>query len=601
MWYDVPMSKTVLSVKPFAAGEVTLTCPDPGEWSVRLVAESGDVDIVRFVLDAPDEAFPPPLELDFSVPQGDIRNIWNPFAYGGRLVPFWQWDGCFRTSISFGLPLMALLGQGDESLLVVACSEASRVVDTRPGLVEETGCVRVRTQFFQTPEAPIRHYEAELRLDARRRYFGDAVSEAAEWLSSRPGYRPCTPPPAAFEPLYSTWYAYHPDAHASEIEAERAEAVKDGMRVAILDDGWLLDQAGPTSYGHCGDWTVSRRRFPDGMAAHVARIHALGMKYMVWFSVPFMGYRSANYEHFRGKFLSDAPNIAASVLDPRFREVREFLAGVYEKALLEWDIDGFKFDFIDRLRFDGEDPAAKENFAGRDIRSLPEAVDRLLEDVTRRLRAIKPDLLVEFRQHYVGPAIRKYGNMLRAADCPADILSNRVRIANLRLTSGGSAVHADMLMWHPGATPEAAALQILAVLFGVVQYSMVLRDLPPAHRTMLRHWIAFTKEHREALLLGAFRPHRPSEGYPILEGETSRETVCAVYSEGAVCEVTNPKPSVVVVNATPRPSLYLRLTDAPTAVEAFDTFGKQAAAPHLAPGVQEVLVPPSGYLRLVFR
>ena len=53
--------------------------------------------------------------------------------------------------------------------------------------------------------------------------------------------------------------------------------------------------------------------------------------------------------------------------------------------------------------------------------------------------------MIEFRQSYIGPAIRKYGNIFRAGDCPADILSNRIHTIDLRLTSGSTAVHSDML------------------------------------------------------------------------------------------------------------------------------------------------------------
>ncbi|MBP5543985.1 MAG: alpha-galactosidase [Kiritimatiellae bacterium] len=588
-----------ISAATRAAGKIKLTCAEPGEWQFSIVAEQGAAEEARISLDSPEEAFPPKFEVVFSVPQGDVRHIWHPGAEHGFVPPDWDGRGHLRTSIATGMPIIALVGLNDANRLTVVCSEASRVLDTKAGIVEESGEVRFEIGFFNAPEAPLRHYEATLRFDASPRFFAEAVREASAWLSARPGYAPCVAPPAAFEPLYSSWYAFHQDLFAAELEAECAEAAKDGMRAIILDDGWQTDD-NSRGYAFCGDWEVSRRRFPDGMAAHVARVHALGMKYIVWYSVPFVGHKSRNYARFRGKFLSDIPHLHASVLDPRFREVRDFLAGTYESALREWDIDGFKLDFIDSFRFNGEDPAAKENFAGRDIRSLPEAVDALLSDIMRRLRAIKPDILIEFRQSYIGPAIRAYGNMIRAGDCPADSCANRIRIANLRLTSGATAVHSDMLMWHPTATPEEAAQQVLASLFGVIQYSMRLGTLPPEHHAMMRHWIAFTQEHREALLHGDFRPHGPAECYTILEGSTADEAVFAVYAENTTCVVAQPKATVIVVNATGHDSLCLDLAAAPDSAEAFDTFGASAGMPALAAGIQRVAVPPSGYIRLRF-
>jgi alpha-galactosidase len=292
--------------------------------------------------------------------------------------------------------------------------------------------------------------------------------------------------------------------------------------------------------------------------------------------------------------------MGASVLDPRFPEVREFLAETYERALRDWNLDGLKLDFIDSFRIYGSDPAEKDNYAGRDFKSVSDAVSELFAMLRKRLNAVKPDLLIEFRQNYIGPAIRTFGNMMRASDCPADAFANHTRIANLRMTSGVSAVHSDMLEWHPDEPVETAAMQVLACLFGVIQYSMRLRGLPEAHHAMMRHWIAFTQEHREALLHGDFRPHGPAEIYTILEGATDKEAIFAVYAENAVCAVTQPRPTVIVVNATGRDFLYLDLAKAPLRAEAFDTFGASVGSPQVTVGPQRVALPRSGYLRLTF-
>ncbi len=591
-----------ITTRTAAVGDVSLACAEPGDWRFSLETLPGEAEIIRVTLDAPAETFPPKFELAFSVPQRDISQIWHPNAASGFLPVPWDGRSRMRSSIASNMPVKALVTPGDENRLAVACSEASRVLDMKSSISEHTDEIDFTLGFFNAPEAPLSHYEAEIRLDARPCPFDEAIREASAWLSARPGYAPCEPPPAAFEPLYSSWYAFHQNVHADVIEAECAEAAKDGMRAIILDDGWQTDD-NSGGYAFCGDWDVSRAKFPDGMAAHVARVHALELKYLVWFSVPLVGYKSRNYERFKGKYLSHDDRLSCSTLDPRFREVRDFLADTYERAVRDWNIDGLKLDFIDRFRFDGEDPAIAEDFAGRDIRSLPDAVNALLADIKRRLIATRPDILVEFRQSYIGPAIRAYGNMFRAGDCAGDIIANRVRTANLRLTSGASAVHSDMLLWHPSATPEAAALQILSVLFSVIQYSVRLLEIPAPHRAMLRHWIAFSREHRDALLHRSFRPHGAGMGYPVLEGATDGEAVFAVYADYAVCRIGKPFPTVIVVNATGRDSLCLELPSTPVKAEIFDTFGNLVAdngARDLAAGLRRVAVPPSGYLRLSF-
>ena len=494
-------------------------------------------------------------------------------------------------------PVLVLAGSDGLARLSVACSEATRRIDWRYGLYEEDGFVHVRLGFFYEPEAPLSAYEAEVRLDAALRDWADAVRAASDWVCARPEYEPMPVPDAALDPLYSTWYGYHQDVHDGVLEREFAEAAALGMRTLIVDDGWQTEDTG-RGYAFCGDWEPAPSRFPD-FRAHVDRVHALGMKHMIWYSVPFVGFKSRAAERFAGKFLCKRENMGAWVLDPRFPEVREFLASTYERAVREWNLDGLKLDFIDSFYAPDPDPAAAEGWAGRDIRSVPEAVLALMTEVRRRLESARPGILVEFRQGYMGPAIRSFGNMIRAGDVPGDPLRNRARTARLRLTSGTTAVHSDMLEWNPRETPEQAAQQILSVLFSVIQYSMRLDRLPADHRRMMRHWIAWTTEHRDALLRGDFRPRSPELGYPMLEGASASERVLAVYEPG-LCAAVPADREAWIVNATDTPSLLLNLAVAPVSAEAFDVFGAPVAVAAPVRGLQRAAVPPSGLLRLRF-
>ena len=582
---------TVLSP---SLGDITLSCDDPGPWSFSFATDGGSPEILTVSIESPDDAPPPSFVVAFSQPIGGTSHIWTPSTEHARLPP--DWGGWIGTSqFGSGAPLFALLGQDDETRLVFSCSESSKFLGMRAGVREEDARIWCSAHFFTEAEAPMRQYSARIRLDCRREKFCEAIRMAAEWLDGQTAGTPCVPPSDAFAPLYSSWYAFHQNVFDREIERECAAAAKDGMKVIILDDGWQTDDNN-RGYAFCGDWEVSRRRFPD-MRAHVARVHALGMKYMVWFSVPFVGRNSANYGRFKGKYLTD-DTMGAGVLDPRFPETREFIVATYERALREWDIDGFKLDFIDSFRIYGRDPAAEDGFAGRDIRSLSDAVGKLLSEIHERLEAIKPGLLFEFRQSYIGPAIRRYGNMLRAGDCPGDIHANRARTVNLRLTSIRTAVHSDMLEWNVADRPEEAARQILAVLFAVVQYSMVLSRLPESHRAMMRHWIGFTQKHRAALLEGALRAEGPAEGYPVVRGDSADETIIAVYGSPRVCRIDDPKRTVILVNATSSDTLFVDLPFAPATAEAFDTFGNRVETEIPGSGLQAVKVPVSGYLLL---
>lgn len=547
------------------AGEVTSALvgkirynETPG-WTLTVrtaqLADGREKVAVRFAADGAARQ-PPQTAFTFRFPLRDAVGRWHTGAGQDKNLPP-SWACGLSGTLASGAPVVSLFSDANRNRGLVACSEVLRFVSYGMGVVEETAEAEYRAVLFSNPEAPLATYEAEFLLDFRDVFYADAIRDAFAWYAQMPAYRIGDVPPAAFDPLYSFWYSYHQDVFAKPVEDECALAVTYGMKTAILDDGWQTDDDN-RGYAFCGDWNVSTNRFPD-FAAHIRAVREKGMKYMIWYSVPFVGQKSANYARFKGKYLYENHGLKAAVLDPRFPEVRAFLIGTYETAMREWGLDGLKLDFIDSMHFQGEDPAVKENYAGRDIKSLPLAVDRLMTDVRARLQAIRPDVLIEFRQSYIGPAIRKYGNMLRAADCPMDPLANRVRTLDLRLSSGEVAVHSDMLEWNLGDTAEGASKQFWSILFSVPQISVRLADLPASHRAKLKEMLDFWTAHRETLMKGALRPMRPDLNYPIVYAEGKGEQVVAVYDAGQVVDVDRARGAdVYLVNATDATRLVVR-------------------------------------------
>lgn len=585
-------------VEGLDVGPVRVSCPQESGWSVSAEGEriSQGVAQLKIALKNATNAIPPAFSVSFDVPQVDAHHKWTPLLEKVTMPP--NWNCRVDSRLCSMMPMAAFINDNDRNRILAAASEAKRKVGVSAGLREEDCRIEWKFDFFAEPEAPMRDYSVKLRIDTRDEYFGTVIEDGVAWIERMAKISPAHSPQAAFEPLYSSWYSFHQNVFDKEIEAECAEAAKLGMKVLIVDDGWQTDDTN-RGYAFCGDWEISRRRFPK-MAEHVRRVHDLGMKYMVWFGVPMVGVKANNFPRFKDKLLWVEYGKWADYgcLDPRFPEVRAHLCDLYEKAVREWGIDGLKLDFIDAIGFRGADPAIKDDYAGRDIRSLSEAIDRLLKEVYARLTAIKPDFLCEFRQGYIGPGIRQYGNMLRAGDCPGDLLANRCRTANLRLTSGTTAVHSDMLEWNVEESVEDAARFVLSVIFSTIQYSVMLRTLPDDHRRMVRHWLDFSQKHRETLLHGRFRPHHFEAMYPWIEAESAAERIIAVYNGATIADCGKPDRVVYVLNATSRPSLVLRTTAVPTVVEEFDTFGRPVDPPQVVAGVQEIRVPKSGYLRL---
>ena len=599
MLYSILLAATVAIVKSSQVGDVTVSCENAGNWkfATEVVAEN-EAEVVTVTLSSTVEAQPPKFDVDFKFSGADVHHVWTTdFTRRDMTIwpGLWSEGKKYTSQLASEAPVLAAINAFDRAKFTMAASDAFNKVTMRMFVSERTCEVNCGFTFLGELTAPVKVYSVKVRIDRRERFWAKAVKEASDWIGKAAGFKNAPVPESAFDPLYSTWYAYLQDVQDKPLEEEARQAASLGMKTMILDDGWQKEKS-VSFYSAVGDWMPVKSRFPN-MKAHVDAVHKAGLKYMLWLAVPYIGDETEAWKRFEKMLLRGANGKSpgrVGTLDPRFPEVREYLVQTYERVIGEWGFDGVKLDFIDCFTLGSHDPAVAEGYAGRDYKSLPEAVDVLMREVNRRLRKIKPDVLIEFRQRYMGPAILQYGNMIRAADCPADMASNRRRICNLRLTSGESAVHADMLVWSADETPEGAALPILSSLFGVIQYSMVLQTIPEPHREVIRHWLGFSQRHRKTLMRGDFRPHQPQAGFPVVEAESEDERIIAVYTAGTMVAAGSLDKDVYVINAAGSGSLVVDLPAA-ASVEYFDTVGRKVSSAKVGAGLQRLDVPASGY------
>lgn len=522
----------------------------------------------------------PTLEITWSMPIADFHYLWHPRCGKDRRLPP-DWRCSVYNRVSSGAPVMCFYNLEGQNRMTVSLSDALSETCFSFGVNEESAKMICRISIPMDGHNGA--YSVVLRRDCDPCRYEEALRRVSAWWEGF--YPPMAVPDIARDPLYSTWYSYHQRTIDSELEAECAQAAQDGFGCVIVDDGWqtLDNQRG---YAYCGDWEALK--IPN-MRAHVDRVHALGMKYILWYSVPFMGQYAKACKQFEGKTLGWRESHGAYVLDPRYPEVRKYLTGVYEKAMREWDLDGFKLDFIDSFCATREAPPYAP---GMDCRTVEEAVVRLMVGVKDALQNIKPDALIEFRQSYIGPAMRLYGNMFRVGDCPNDFISNRVGMVDLRLLMGESAVHSDMLMWHPEETVENAAVQIENILFSVPQISVRLAELPAKHRKMLGFWMDFIRRHR-ALLAAPIEAEAPQMLYPLVRTRLGDESAVGVYQAGFAAKLEK-VPTTYLVNAADSSGVVAEL---PAAVQAsvYDCMGEKQFEQELPAGLCRIAIPLGGY------
>ncbi|MCK4542471.1 MAG: alpha-galactosidase [Spirochaetales bacterium] len=522
--------------------------------------------LISIKLSAEKEISPPPLILGWEHPAVGAHLLWHPGVHADRTIPPEWRPAMARCNNTTNMPVLSLFSASGRNAMTFAFSEVIHASTLTAGFVEEKAGIRCSIELFREPVVPFKEFVGILRIDARPITWFRAIADVGAWWEAMTQYKPASIPVHALLPVYSTWYSFHQELSEGELEEQSRLAKDCGFETLIVDDGWQTDDVS-RGYAFCGDWEVDPAKFPD-FTSHVNRIHNLGFKYLLWVSLPFIGIHAKAYPRLKDKVLRRDGDNEWFILDPRFPEVREYLISRLLKLASSYPIDGFKLDFIDTFQ---KEPLQIENLheantsamgpdPGWDIQSLPAAIEELLHDIYSKLRNSNPDVLIEFRQSYIGPSMKKYANMLRAIDVPGDYHGNRIRTLDLRLLSGSTPVHSDMLMWNPADTVESAAMQFVHTLFSVPQVSMRLDELPPIHKQMVLFYIQFWRKHQQLLMEGTLEPLDPGNLYSAVRSYNDEQMIVAFYGRQLLQLNRGIAGNLVLMNGTFHDSLFLEIS-----------------------------------------
>jgi alpha-galactosidase len=507
------------------------TKPGVFEATIELVSKTGQKQV------------PPTFGLEWSLPAVNIHGNWSPATQRDRRVqPIWG-AKTLSSTLASSAPVISMFGHNDQNRLTFACSDALNRVSMNNGLKEEDSRIYCSIQFFTERHKPLDAYTVKLLFDKRDIPYYESLRHVTGWWEAMEIYKPAPVPPTAKMPMYSTWYSYHKNLEEEKLLEECAAASKIGYKAIIIDDGWQSAD-NVRGYASTGDWKPEKLK---GLAQFVQKAHQLDMKVLLWYSLPFVGVDSKAFGQFKGKTLRMADKNRAAVLDPRYPEVRKYIIDTYVQALQAYKLDGFKLDFIDN--FQSNETTVLEAVDGRDYASVNEATDRLMSDVISSLRSINNDILIEFRQSYIGPLMRKYGNMFRSGDCPNSAITNRVQTTDIKLLCGNTAVHADMMEWSYEEPAELAALQLLNTIFSVPQISVRLNEVPKSHQRMIAFYNHYWMENQEVLLGGEFAAYSPLANYPLLSAKGKDKTIYALYNNYFIRLPKNGTKTIDVINA----------------------------------------------------
>ena len=547
--------------------------------------EKDGVCFIKVNMNLCKEESPKRLRVSWDFPAIKCYSLFGPSLRGMRsLEKNWQKQETASRFTSW-MPLHAIVSAEGKNRLCIAVSDTLTPISLYSGVREENGNIECAVDFFTKLCSPIKEYTAIIRLDTRELPYYESVYDCVSWWEQECGCRPAYVPEAAKRPMYSTWYSFHQLLDKNKLLQQSRLSKEMGMDTILIDDGWQTDDC-QRGYAYCGDWKPAEKKVGN-IQELVDEVHKIGMKVMLWYSVPFVGLYSEAYSRFAGMFLYTNEYEHWSVLDPRFPQVRDYLVDIYKKAVKEWNLDGLKLDFIDSFELTESALIFDER---RDFVSVEEAVECLLQTVTNELKRLKPDILIEFRQNYVGPSVRKYGNMLRVTDCPNDALRNRTDIINLRLTSGDTAVHSDMLMWNKDDAVEHAALQIASSIFSVPQISVMLDEISEEHRKMLKFYLAFWHEYRDVLMQGYFVAKNPESNYSQASSAYHGRKVYTVFTDTVVDDLSSEN---AIINASANGSIIVKNAMGKR-YHTVDCMGYKQSSGIIENGVFEITVPLAG-------
>jgi alpha-galactosidase len=144
---------------------------------------------------------------------------------------------------------------------------------------------------------------------------------------------------------YNCWEAVYFDHKLDTLAEFATRAAALGAERFVLDDGWFGMRDDDTS--SLGDWTIDRRKWPEGLTPLIRHVHSLGMSFGLWFEPEMVNPNSDLYRAHPDWRLGPADQTTGRnqmVLNLALPEVRENLFQQVSAVLAEYPIDYVKWD-----------------------------------------------------------------------------------------------------------------------------------------------------------------------------------------------------------------------------------------------------------------
>ena len=307
--------------------------------------------------------------------------------------------------------------------------------------------------------------------------------------------------------LYNSWEGcvFNFNHHRLLDLADRAKDL--GCELFVLDDGWFgqrnNDKAG------LGDYTVNKKKLPQGLEGLSKAIRARGMEFGLWFEPESVNPDSDLYRAHPDWVLTDGfePVLGRNqlLLDLTKQEVRDYIVRNVSRILDSAQISYVKWDMNRHSIALG---AKAHDF----VLGLYEVLDRIFTP--------RPGILLESCSsggNRFDLGLLCYGPQIWTSD-------DTDPIERLDIQGGASYLYPQSAMGaHVSASPHAQTLRTTPLstrghvaFFGCLGYELDLKHLLNVENKEIKNQIAFYKTYREIFQFGIFR--RTNLGWQVSQG-----------------------------------------------------------------------------------
>lgn len=359
-------------------------------------------------------------------------------------------------------------------------------------------------ESFQTPEATL-VYSTE-GLDGMSRQFHRLCASHLVRDKYAHAPRPI---------LLNNWEATYFNFNEEKLLAIAKTAANVGVELFVLDDGWFGHRDSDNS--SLGDWTVDRNKLPGGMRALVDQVHAMGLKFGLWFEPEMVSPDSDLYRahpdwciHVDGRVRVENRN--QLILDLSRGDVQDYIYHAVANVLEENGIDYVKWDMNRNFATVGSAllPADRQ-------KELPHRYMLGLYAVLEKLTQRFPDVLFESCSSGGGRFDMGMLYYMPQTWCS----DNTDALSRCRIQYGTSLVFPPFAMGsHVSAVPNHQTGRVTPIatrgnvaMSGCFGYELDLNRLSAEDLEAVKKQIARVKSIRQTLLYGDF--HRllsPFEG-----------------------------------------------------------------------------------------